>query len=79
MYAKELAKTRPTEAIWVLGLSAEEVTNISQLTPNRINELSKCGRTLMRIKVPDKTSAVVGIGELTILMGMIGNENEQTA
>jgi hypothetical protein len=79
MYAKELAKTHPTEAIWVLGLSAEEVTNISKLTPNHMNEFSKCGRALMRIKIPDKTNAVVGMGELTILMGMVGNENQQTA
>ncbi|PPD50754.1 MAG: hypothetical protein CTY16_01155 [Methylobacter sp.] len=79
MYAKELAKTHPIEAIWVLGLSAEEVANISQLTPNHINELSRCGRTLMRIKIPDKTNAVIGMGELTILMSMAGNENQQTA
>lgn len=79
MYAKELAKTHPTEAIWVLGLSAEEVIIISQLTPNHMKELSKCGRTLMRIKIPDKNHAVVGMGELTILMRMVENENQQTA
>lgn len=79
MYAKELAKTHPTEAIWVLGLSAEEVENISQLTPNYMNQLAKCGRTIMRIKIPDITNSVVGMGELTILMGMVENEEQQTA
>ncbi|GAB6142466.1 hypothetical protein JCM14076_31960 [Methylosoma difficile] len=79
MYAKELAKTHPTEAIWVLGLSADEVENISQLTPNYMNQLAKCGRTIMRIKIPDITNSVVGMGELTILMGMVENEEQQTA
>jgi hypothetical protein len=75
MYAKQLAQSHPVEAIWVLGISAEEVKKISKLTIDDINELSKCGRTLMRIKIPQKSSHVVGIQGLTILMnGEAGNE-----
>ena len=79
MYASNLAKTHPTEAIWVLGLSAEEVDGISQLTPGQINDLSKCGRSLMRLRIPDKNYAVVGLGEMTSLMGTGHNESQQAA
>ncbi|POZ50638.1 hypothetical protein AADEFJLK_03533 [Methylovulum psychrotolerans] len=78
MHARELAKLYPVEAIWVLGISAKEVENISKLTIEEINELSKCGRTLMRIKIPEKPNRVVGIQGLTILMNAEAG-NEQAA
>lgn len=74
MYATQLAKTNPTEAIWVLGLTAEEVNLLSGLTPTHINQLSKCGRTLMKIKIPNMTNTVVAMGEQTILMSIFDDE-----
>jgi|GEM_PF-3122622 len=67
MYAKDLAKRFPTEAIWVLGLSAPEILSLSEMTPINLKQMSECGRCLMNLNIPPKSGAIATIGELSIL------------
>lgn len=67
MFARDLAKNHPLESIWVLGLTIEQVNFISQLTPTQINDIARCGRSLMRVKIPEMKNGI-GLGEMTMLM-----------
>lgn len=73
MLTREYANNHPVEAIWVLGIDDQRIERIAHLTIEEINELSKCGRALMAVQIPDKKESHIDLGVRSLLLAQDGH------